>query len=353
MFNRRVGLLSPILLGAAMLTAAAPDRQLAIVESGTGGPEVLKLKEVPVLAPGAGQVLIRVHAAAVNPVDWKMRQSRRPEPSVATSPVERIPGFDAAGVIESIGPGVEAFKVGDPVFTMIGRIRTAGLNGTYSRYVIAPVSNTVMKPPGMSFAEAAGLGTTGMTAARVMHHIKPGPGQRVFIDGAAGGVGSAAVQIAKAQGAFVIGTASARHHDYLRSLGIDQIIDYTQIPFETALAPVDAVIETVSRENAVRALVVLKSGGVLASIVGTPSVAQCAAASVHCPSSGPPGPEELDEGELLREVGNLARQGKLAVHIDRVFSLAQAGEAQALGAQGHTQGKIILIVLPEDVAANP
>jgi NADPH:quinone reductase-like Zn-dependent oxidoreductase len=340
-----------LLLGIASAgnaAAATPVQMQAIVQTGMGGPEVLQLRTVPVLAPGPGQVLIRVHAAAVNPVDWGMRQPREgAAPTIGVAPTARIPGFDVAGVIEKVGPGVTTHRVGDAVFSMIGRIRTDGLNGGYAEYVIAPEQNTVMKPAAMTFAQAAGLGTVGMTAARTLAAAKVGPGTRLFVNGVSGGVGSTVAQLAKARGAHVIGTASARHHDYLRSLGVDEIIDYRSVAFETVVRNVDAVIDTVNAEGATRAVKVLKRGGILVSIAGNPPAADCSAAGIECP--GPGSMREMDgkggsEGDFLREAAAVAASGKLSINVDSRFPLARAGDAQEENRNGGTQGKIILIV---------
>jgi NADPH:quinone reductase-like Zn-dependent oxidoreductase len=332
-------------VGVAM--AATPSQMQAIVQTGTGGPEVLKLETVPVLSPGPGQVLIRGHAAAVNPVDWAMRQPRAGAPPLPPGAGRRIPGFDVAGVIEKVGPGVTLHRVGDAVFSMIGRIRVDGLNGGYAEYVVAPEQNTVAKPATMTFAQAAGLGTVGMTAARTLAAAKVGQGTRLFVNGISGGVGSTVAQIAKARGAYVIGTASARHHDYLKSIGVDEIIDYRSVAFETVVRDVDAVIDTVNAEGATRAVKVVKRGGILVSIAGNPPAADCAAAGIDCP--GPGSMREMDgkggsEGDYLREAAVVAAAGKLSIHVDASFPLAKAGDAQEENRNGGTQGKIILIV---------
>lgn len=354
MRNRRSSLplvggvvLASILCAAGLALGATPKEQQAIVQTGTGGPEVLQLQTVPVLEPGPDQVLIRVYAAAVNPVDWKMRQGMgggpRPPAGLPVAPATRIPGLDVAGVIESVGASVTGLKTGDAVFAMIGRVQTAGLNGGYSHYVIASASNVVPKPKSFTYEQAAGLGIVGMTAARMVIGSKVGKGQRVFIDGIAGGVGSAAAQIAKARGAYVLGTASAKHHAYLKSLDVDEVIDYTKVAFEEQIRePVDVVIETVGAETATRALKIMKKGGILFSVAGNPAADRCAAAGVECKGPGEGDPSESD---LLAEVGKLAEAGKLLVHIDATFALAQAAQAQEENRNGGTQGKIILDVV--------
>lgn len=331
--------------------ADVPATQEAIVQRGNGGPEVLQMETVPVLQPGAGQVLIEVHAAAVNPIDWKLRvgYSGPGKPLGTVSPNEppaRIPGFDVAGIVVQVGPGVTSVAPGDRVLSMIGRFDADGLNGTYSQYVIAPADRIVRKPESISFAEAAGLATVGLTAVRTMSPADTQPGDRVFINGIAGGVGSSAAQIAIAAGAVVIGTASARHHEYLDTLGVDQVVDYTKTDFEDVVEPVDVYLETVNRDNAIRGLSIVKPGGMLVSVVGLPDPEACAAANVECVQKGPDS-GEISEADYLHRVVALAEEGKFRINIDRAFPLEQAGAAQELNREGHTQGKIVLIVRPE------
>lgn len=345
----------------------APTKQMAIVQTGNGGPEVLSYESIPVLEPGVGQVLIEVYAAAVNPIDWKIREgmgggSRPPgvdkggpegsppgEGGPGGAPAagsgQRVPGMDVAGVVAKVGVGVTKVKVGNPVFSMIGRVQVDGLNGGYSHYVIAPADNVAPKPGTLTYAQAAGLGTASMTAARSVYSAGVKKGQRFFINGIAGGVGSSAAQIGKARGAYVLGTATSRHHEFLDSLGVDQAIDYRQVRFEEAIEePVDAALDTVGPETATRALEILKEGGILVSIAGGPDTVACEAAGVVCPRGGPGALGGPSEGDFLREVGELAEAGKFTVNVDATFPLARAADAQEENRDGGTEGKIILIV---------
>lgn len=334
------GMLSPF---TAM--SATPESMQAIVQRGTGGPEVLHLETVPVPQPGPGQVLLRVYAAGVNPVDWRMRLPVQG----GVEPPPRIPGFDVAGVVEATGPGVTSLRVGDAVFSMIGRVRVEGLNGGYAEFVVAPVENTVPKPSTMTFAEAAGLGTVGMTAARTLSAAGVGMGTRLFVNGISGGVGSTVAQMAKARGAHVIGTASARHHEYLRSLGVDELVDYRTVRFEDVVRDMDAVIDAVGAEEATRAIRVLRRGGILVSIAGNPPAGACEAAGISCPGPGPMAGmqgEGPTEGDFLRAAAAVAEAGRLAIRIDASFPLAEAGAAQEENRDGGTAGKIILVVDP-------
>jgi NADPH:quinone reductase-like Zn-dependent oxidoreductase len=356
------GLCGALLTGGASLAiAATPTEQHAIVQTGTGGPEVLNYQTVPVLQPGENQVLIRTYAAAVNPVDWKMRVGmRRPAPAGApcappgapaaggppggSAPAQSIPGLDVAGVIEQVGPGVSTVKVGDKVFSMIGRGPVNGLNGAYSQFVVAPAANVVAKPANFTFEQAAGIGTAGMTGERTVLQTKLSKGQRVLITGVAGGVGSATAQIALALGAHVVGTASSRHADFLKSIGVTDVVDYTNGKWEDKIKDIDVVIDTVGGETTDRALSTLKKGGTLASIAGSASADKCAALGVVCLGGGPPGPGGPSEGEMLAAVAKLAAEGKFKIHVDLTYPLEQAAEAQEYNRAGHSEGKDILIV---------
>jgi NADPH:quinone reductase-like Zn-dependent oxidoreductase len=322
-----------------LAVGATPTRQQAIVQTGNGGPEVLQLQNVPVLDPGEGQVLIRVYAAAVNPTDWKARIGGAGRPP-QTGPI--IPGVDVAGVIEKLGSGVDSLKVGAPVFAVISR--TPGiLNGGYSQFAVATVANVVPKPPTTTYAEAAGLGIATITGVRAVDETRVSAGQRVLITGVAGGVGSAAAQAAKARGAYVMGTATAQHDAYLKSIGVDEVIDYTQGKFEDHVKDVDVVIDTVGADTAERALTTIKKNGYYVSVAARGLEAQCAAAQVQCMS------RDATSGlqrSWYEEISRLASTGKLTVKVETTFPLAQAGEAQQRSEQGHTEGKIVLVVDP-------
>ncbi len=308
--------------------AAVPKEQRAIVQH--SGSEALELQTVPVPTPGANQVLIRIYAAAVNPADWKS----------GAPPEDRIPGGDVAGVIEAVGKGVTGFHAGDPVFAIV--VRRSGLfNGAYAEYAVASVANVMLKPANMTYAQAAGLGIATVTGVRAVDVMENAKGQRMLITGVAGGVGSAAAQAAKARGAYVIGTASPRHNAYLRSIGVDEVIDYTKVDFETQVGRVDAVLDTVGGQTALRSMRTLSKGGRYLS-TGTHGLeAQCTAAGLICP----PYRSAADVvRRVYEQVASLAGAGKLDVHIDKAFPLAQASEAQAYSKAGHAEGKIVLLV---------
>lgn len=338
-----VALCAPAILGGAAAHAATPAEQKAMVMTVNGGPEVLKLQTVPVPEPAADQVLIRIYAAGVNPTDWKTRAAEPGYPPVKGS---AILGGEVAGVIEKLGPGVTMFKVGDAVFANVPRSQSP-LSGGYSQFAVAPANTVGAKPRSMNYIEAAGLGIASVTGVRAVHDTKVAKGQRVLITGAAGGVGSAAVQAAKARGAYVIGTASARHNAYLKSLGADEIIDYTKVKFEEHVKGVDVVIDTVGEDTAERALGVVRKGGTYVSVVVRDFDSKCAAAGVTC---APRNMTKESQQPVYAELGALANDGRLKVNVQKTFPLEQAGQAQAMGEEGHTQGKIILIVDPANAS---
>ncbi|MGH8255917.1 MAG: NADP-dependent oxidoreductase [Steroidobacteraceae bacterium] len=313
-----------------------PQQQRAVVQDGTGGPQVLKLERIAVLQPAAGQVLIKVHAAAVNPADW----GGLVRPAAPGSTVRRVPGLDVSGVIVAVGAGVTDRSVGMPVFAIVGPVQ-AGLNGAFAQYVIAKAAITAPKPAQISYAQAAGLGVVGVTALRALDEAQVRAGQRVLITGVAGGVGSTAAQIAFARGATVLGTASPRHDAYLRSIGVSKVIDYRQGDVAGHAGKVDVVVDTVGGEEAIDAFHALKAGGQFVSIARaqvTPQ--QCAAAQVHC--SGSPGHAADAPLAALLQIARLAGAGTLTLHVDRTYPLSEAAEALQYVHAGHTEGKVVL-----------
>ncbi|HEX4023987.1 MAG TPA: NADP-dependent oxidoreductase [Steroidobacteraceae bacterium] len=332
--------------------AAPPAQQQAVVQNGTGGPDVLKLERIPVLAPAAGQVLIRIYAAGVNPVDWKARLGTAPG---GPRPGRSVPGSDVAGVVAALGPGVTGVTVGQSVFCMKGFAPGIhGLNGAYAHYIVVAASDVVPKPPDLTYAQAAGLGMVGWTGARTMDEAKVHAGERVLITGIAGGVGSSAAQIAVARGAQVIGTATARHEAYLHHIGVSEVLDYHNSDWAAKARGMDVVLDTVGGPTALAAFGDVRRGGVFITVASTEvehpqiTAAQCVAAGVSCPEAGPRRRGAMVPiADLLRQVAALARAGKFTVHVDRSFPLAQAAQAQEYNRAGHTEGKVILDVTPQ------
>lgn len=286
-----------------------------------------QIRSIPKPEPHAGQVRIKVHAASVNPVDWK--QAERVEPGA-----HWIPGRDLAGVIDAVGEATGPWRVGQAVIAI-------ATGGSYAEYALAAVNAIATKPRRLSFEEAAGIPVAGETAWRALVTIaNVQPGQRVLIHGGAGGVGSSAVQIAKARGAYVIATASARHDALVRSLGADEVVDYHSVRFEEMVKDIDVVVNTVDADTGARSIAVLRPGGILVSVSGAAPAAQCAAAKMRCAAT----PHAT--GETLGSLSELADQGKFRVHIERRYPLAEAAQALELNREGHTGGKIILEVSP-------
>ena len=298
----------------------AADMQAAVVSSGK-----LVLQTKPIPEPAAGEVRIKVRAAAWNPVDGIYRNREG-----------QVPGFDASGVIDAVGPRVTAWKPGDEVI-----VNAPG--GSYAQYVVAPIESVAKKPQKISFEEAAGIPVVGETAYRALVEVaRLGKGQRILIHGGAGGVGSAAVQIAKAQGAYVIATASPRNHDFLKSIGASEVIDYNTVKFEERVKDVDVVLNTVDLDTGVRSLDVLKPNGILVSIVKATPPEQCLAKKVRCVgldrSKGP------TDSVLMAKVGELVDAGKYKVNVDGTFPLADAQQAWDVGMERRTRGKLVIVV---------
>ena len=292
-----------------------------------GGPDVLQLEEVSRPQPGPSEVLVRVHAAGVNPVDWKIREGhlRAPLPSVM--------GSDFSGVVEELGPGVRDFKVGDAVFGEV-----ADESGSYAEYALAPVSQVAKKPAGLDHIHAAALPVASLTAWQALFDSgQLQPAQRVLIHAASGGVGSFAVQFAKWKGARVIGTTSAKHVDQVRQLGADEVIDYRASRFEEVVHDVDLVLDTIGGETQERSWRVLKRGGVLVSIVQPPVQDEAAAQGVR-------GIFMVSQarGDQLAQIAELVVSGRVKVIVETVLPLDQARQAQELSQSGHAGGKIVL-----------
>ncbi|MEU6757316.1 NADP-dependent oxidoreductase [Streptomyces sp. NPDC046685] len=305
----------------------------AVVVSQWGGPEVLTETELERPEPAMGEILVRVHAAGVNPVDWKTRASGA---LIPWGPVPAV-GWDVSGTVEAVGPGVTLHRVGDEVY---GMPRFPQQAGAYAEYVTAPARHFARKPASLDHVQAAALPLAALTAWQALVDTAGvSAGQRVLVHAAAGGVGHLAVQIAKALGAYVIGTASAGKHGVLRELGADEVIDYRTTDFEDAVTDVDVVIDTMGGDHGQRSLKVLKPGGHLVTLPGPdglPADAQGVRASWL-----------IVEPDLkgLEEIAALVEQGLLRPLIDTVLPLAQAAKAHEIGELGRTTGKIVLTVV--------
>lgn len=296
-----------------------------------GPADVLREETVPRPDPGPGEVLVRVHAAGVNPFDWKVRSGHMREFLPLTFPT--TPGLDVAGTIEVVGQGVTGFSRGEAVF---GRG-----TGTYAEYALVPVSALARKPARLSFDEAATLSVAGVTAwVGLFDLAKVEAGQRVLVHGGAGGVGLFAVQLAHWHHAHVIATASTRNVEFVQSLGADEVVDYTTAQFEAAVRDVDVVFDTVGGDVMQRSLGVIKRGGWLVEIVGMPPADLGKDRDVHV--AAVQAPAELRT--ILERIGTLVEEGHLQPHVGHVYRLSDAALAQRESETGHGRGRIVLHV---------
>jgi len=296
-----------------------------------GGPEVLKVGDLPDPSAGPGQVVVDTVAASVNGADWKVCAG---EYAQATFPL--ILGRDFSGVVSAVGAGVQDLKIGDEVFGVL----EAGRDGTYCEKIAIGAAIVAKKPPALSPVDATALALTGLTAIRsIEDSLKLKSGETILIQGGAGGVASFAIQLAKHLGARVITTASAANHAWLRELGADQVIDYNATDFRKAVGPCDAVFDTVGGDVAMQSFAVLKPGGRAAFIA---SGAQA------------PKPDRSDVTSLRPAVGRarapleriaaLLRSGAVRPPPARLFGLADAAEAVAISKARHLKGKLVLEV---------
>ncbi|MEV0379572.1 NADP-dependent oxidoreductase [Nonomuraea sp. NPDC050643] len=306
----------------------------AIVYRSFGEPDVLELAELPRPEPQAHEMLIRVRAAGVNPPDWKLR--RTPYPPDYTEP-PLVPGWDVSGVVEEVGVYVGRFKPGDEVF---GMVNFPLYGGAYAEYVVARPRQFARKPAGVDHVRAAALPMPGLTAWQAFSDVAGvAPGQRVLVHAAAGGVGHLAVQLAKLRGAYVIGTARAAKHDFVRGLGADEVIDYTGVDFAAAVSGVDVVFDLVGKDYPARSLPVLRDGGAFIGAAGM-SDADVAAYERAGLRHGVFVVEP--DHAALAELGALVADGRLNPHVDRVFPLAGAAKAHTLIESGDFVGKLVL-----------
>jgi NADPH:quinone reductase-like Zn-dependent oxidoreductase len=299
-----------------------------------GGPEVLIFEDAPRPAPGPGELLIRVCAAGVNPVDWKIRAGYLKDIRPYTFPL--ILGWDLSGVVEATGPGVGKFKQGDDVYSRPDSSR----DGAYAEYIAVKEAEVAFKPVSIDHIHASAIPLACLTAWQAIFDTAGlSAGQRILIHAAAGGVGSFAVQLAKWKGAYVIGTASGRNQSFLRDLGVDEPIDYEKTRFEDLVQEVDVVFDTIGGDTQERSWKVLKKGGFLVSIVAPPSAEEAARNGVRQAFvwMAPNGPE-------LTEIAALVDTGILKPIVETVLPLASARRAHELSQTGHARGKIVLRV---------
>ncbi|WP_432163680.1 NADP-dependent oxidoreductase [Streptomyces tendae] len=307
----------------------------AVSQDVLGGPEVLKEVRPERPEPRPNEVLVRVRAAGVNPTDWKHRANGG---FLGEPPF--VLGWDVSGVVESVGIGVAAFRPGDEVF---GMLSYPFGHGSHAEYVTAPARTFAHKPSGIDHVQAGALPLVSLTAWQALvERADVQPGQRVLIHAAAGGVGHVAVQIAKARGARVIGTASAGKHEFLRSIGADETVDYRETDFAEVVKDVDVVLDTIGGDTSLRSLRVLRPGGVVVSIlpVGSDEFYE------EADRLGVRAVRMLVDADRagMEEIARLVESGKLRATIAQTFPLAEAARAHAEGETGRTTGKLVLMV---------
>ncbi len=299
-----------------------------------GGPEVSVYEDAPRPEPAADEVLIRIRAAAVNPVDWMIRNGYGKEWWPHQMPLTL--GCEYAGVVESVGAAVTSVKPGDEVYGYINLVK----NGAYAEYAVAKEAEVAHKPKSLNFETASAVPVAALTSWQALFGIaKLSAGQKVLIHAAAGGVGSVAVQLAKAKGAYVIGTASAHNADFLRQIGVDEVIDYTATRFEDVARDVDVVFDTIGGETQERSYSVLKPGGFLVSTVSPPSqdLGKTHGVNVGMVQAQP-------DAAQLAEVAAMVDAGKIKPSVETVLPLAEFQRAHELSQSGRTRGKIVLQV---------
>ena len=312
-----------------------------------GGAEVMKLEEIERPVPAADEILVKVYASGVNAVDWVICNGGND----LLKPLLQLPmtlGWDAAGIVEAVGSNVGSFKNGDEVY---GVPNFPG-DGSYAEYCAAKASGFALKPKSINFNEAAGVPLAALTAwTGIFEYGKLQAGQRILIHGASGGVGSFAVQFAKAKGAYVIGVASTQNLDYLKQLGADETVDYKNQSFENMLQDIDIVFDAAPhRDNneRLRSVKVLKDGGILVSVnVDFPfdDAVEQALAQKH--AKGELAAVQV-RGDWLQEIAQMIDENKVKVIISKIYALEQVAEAHKESGTWHVRGKLVLEILKED-----
>jgi NADPH:quinone reductase-like Zn-dependent oxidoreductase len=298
-----------------------------------GSADVLDVEDIELPRPGADDVLVKVHAASVNPVDYKMRSGSYPVLQQKDLPV--VLGRDVAGEVAALGSAVHRFAEGDKVYAMLDRH-----HGGYAEFTVVGEGDLAKMPQTLDYVEAAAVPLAAITAWQgLFDHGRLEPGDVVLIHGGAGGVGHFAIQFAKQRGATVATTVSVRDRDFVRTLGADRVVDYRDERFEDVVGEVDLVFDLVGGETQQRSFDVLKRGGLLVSTLGEPSQEEAAARGVTATSYvAQPNGHELDE------IARLIDSGKVRPHVEAVFPLAEVRAAQRRLELEHAQGKVVLTV---------
>ncbi|NMM46108.1 NADP-dependent oxidoreductase [Rhodospirillaceae bacterium KN72] len=322
-----------------------------------GGPDVLQYEDAPKPAPQAGEVLVRVHAIGINPPDWYLRDgySALPPEWRPQADFPLILGTDISGIVEAVAEDAEGFSVGDEVYSMV-RFFSVGESKAYAEYVTVPASELARKPVGIDHIHAAAAPMSLLTAWQFMvdvGHSEPNPlqadphqpvplqGKTVLINGAAGGVGHFAVQVAKLKGAHVLAVASSKHEAILRDLGADKFIDYTKTPPEDVAHDLDLVVDTLGGPTSGRFLRTLRPGGALFPVypLGFSDAEEAEKRGIAVSTT-----QVRSSGAQLTELARLLDDGTIRAVIDSTYPLAEARQAHERAAKGHIQGKIVLTV---------
>lgn len=288
----------------------------------------------PTLKPG--QILVEVHASSINPIDLAIRNGYLAQMLPLEFPITL--GGDFAGVVSEVGDEVKDFKVGDKVFGNAGNLK--GGSGAWSEFVLAQAKNTSLKPTSVDFTESAALPLVGSSAIQAIEEqIKLKTGQKILIHGGAGGIGSIAIQLAKALGAFVATTVATQDIEFAKSLGADQVIDYKSEKFEEMIKEFDAVFDTVGGETTNKSIQILKKGGILVTMSGQPDeeLANRAGVSVFKQMT------EVSTSQLTR-LAELVDSGKIKPQIAKTFTLDQAKEATEFQEKNHPKGKVVISI---------
>jgi NADPH:quinone reductase-like Zn-dependent oxidoreductase len=297
-----------------------------------GGPEELKYTETEKPQINPDEVLVKVIATSINPIDWKVRKGDHGQ----GRKLPAILGWDLSGIIEQVGEEVKDYKAGDEVYARPDTTR----NGTYAEYVAVRAKEIYFKPKTLDHIKAATVPLAGLTAWQgVFDHGKLQAGQKILIHGASGGVGTFAVQFAKWKGAYVIGTASANNIEFLKELGVDEVIDYKKEHFEEKLKDIDVVFDLIGGETQTKSIKVLKHGGILVSTVGIKDKEALKGKEIE-------GVQYMAQSTPadLKQIAALIDEGKIKPVITKTLPLKDIAEAHKLSEEGHTKGKIAITV---------
>lgn len=299
-----------------------------------GSAEVIEINNIPEPAVSKGQVLVEVHAASINPIDWKVRAGYMKDKMPLKFPVTI--GGNFSGVVKKVADGVTEFKIGDEVY---GQALTLnGGSGSIAEFVASNAANTAYKPKTVNHIEAASLPLVGVSALQALEqHINLKSGQKILINGGSGGIGSIAIQLAKSIGAYVAVTASTQHLEFVKTLGADEVIDYKKENVLEKLHDFDAVYDTVGGESADNAMKILKKGGIIISMTGAPDPKLVAEYGVKAIGQN----TDTSQNNLTR-LAELVEQGIIKPQVDKIFPLEQTREAFEYQETSHPKGKVVI-----------